>query len=102
MNVSVRTQSLRPSLNNFVPRAIKDLIQDCWQTEPESRPNFDEILERLTNLQQHPSRLSEANHSSPSVNTTPKRSHGIKIKATNVSILSSSEKQLVQPLYESV
>lgn len=39
----------RPIINNFVPDSYKDLIESCWSSNPEDRPSFDEIVEKLRN-----------------------------------------------------
>ena len=39
----------RPELKD-VPVAYQSLIEDCWHEQPDSRPGFDEIVERLKQL----------------------------------------------------
>eukprot|EP00497_Spongosphaera_streptacantha_P004724 TRINITY_DN561_c0_g1_i1.p1 TRINITY_DN561_c0_g1~~TRINITY_DN561_c0_g1_i1.p1 ORF type:complete len:306 (-),score=42.25 TRINITY_DN561_c0_g1_i1:488-1405(-) len=34
-----------PSLEDFP--ALRDLLQSCWQRDPEDRPNFDQIIKRI-------------------------------------------------------
>eukprot|EP01117_Protostelium_nocturnum_P016378 TRINITY_DN6479_c0_g1_i1.p1 TRINITY_DN6479_c0_g1~~TRINITY_DN6479_c0_g1_i1.p1 ORF type:complete len:774 (-),score=219.35 TRINITY_DN6479_c0_g1_i1:117-2438(-) len=46
----VRTQEMRPQLNSFVPQLMKELIVDCWQTNPDLRPSFADIVTRLTEM----------------------------------------------------
>jgi hypothetical protein len=41
----------RPRIPQFVLPGVRDLISDCWATEPTARPSFNEILERLESLQ---------------------------------------------------
>lgn len=43
------TKGFRPDLNNQVPEAYSNLIRDCWSQDPEKRPTFDDILNRLIN-----------------------------------------------------
>lgn len=43
------TKGFRPDLNNQVPEAYANLIRDCWSQDPEKRPTFDDILNRLIN-----------------------------------------------------
>lgn len=39
---------IRPSLDDVImPPVVKDLIQRCWATDPNERPNFDEICRTL-------------------------------------------------------
>lgn len=47
-------EGVRPSLENlmrpdvnYVPEALKELIQKCWATKPEERPTFDYIVKKL-------------------------------------------------------
>lgn len=40
----------RPELDPDVPVAYQSLIKDCWDEQPDSRPGFDEIIERLKEL----------------------------------------------------
>jgi serine/threonine-protein kinase CTR1 len=37
----------RPEIPNFVPRAMRDLIEKCWSDDPSLRPTFPEIYDRL-------------------------------------------------------
>lgn len=37
----------RPPLNKKWPDSLNSLITDCWSENPEDRPNFDEIVQRL-------------------------------------------------------
>jgi serine/threonine protein kinase len=41
---------LRPTINDKWPPAYCKLIADCWVKEPEKRPSFNEIVERLKML----------------------------------------------------
>ena len=34
------------------PENLKQLIEDCWQTEPKARPDFKDVLSRLQQMQQ--------------------------------------------------
>jgi len=42
-------RDLRPTLDD-IPLAMAELISDCWDTEPNHRPNFDQILPRLKKM----------------------------------------------------
>ena len=46
MNVS---KGDRPELNSTIPKSYKDLIENCWSQNPEKRPTFDQILDKLEN-----------------------------------------------------
>jgi hypothetical protein len=46
----VRVKDERPEIPEFVLPAARNLITDCWATEPEDRPLFEEIVERLTQI----------------------------------------------------
>ncbi|PRP76879.1 serine/threonine protein kinase, partial [Planoprotostelium fungivorum] len=52
----VRTQHLRPSVEG-IPIPIRELIENCWQTEPNLRPSFDTIVSVLTEVVQSPQLL---------------------------------------------
>ncbi|GMH40554.1 hypothetical protein BSKO_08458 [Bryopsis sp. KO-2023] len=40
----------RPALPASVPKPLGDLIQDCWQQDPQARPSFSIIVRRLEDL----------------------------------------------------
>ena len=42
MNKIVRDE--RPTIPDIIPQSMKDLIQSCWNPEPSERPNFQEIV----------------------------------------------------------
>ena len=44
---SVVTEGLRPSMPVSVPKALRELVEECWDVNPEARPYFPEILDRL-------------------------------------------------------
>jgi serine/threonine protein kinase len=44
---SVVTEGLRPNIPDTVPTTIKELVTECWELDPEARPYFPEILDRL-------------------------------------------------------
>lgn len=46
MNVS---KGDRPELNSTIPKSYQDLIKDCWSQNPEQRPTFDQIVDKLAN-----------------------------------------------------
>jgi len=37
----------RPNLPRKWPRALKDIVEDCWHADPAARPSADELVERL-------------------------------------------------------
>jgi hypothetical protein len=43
----VAMENFRPGLPDTVPKALADLIRDCWSTDPNKRPNFETVLLRL-------------------------------------------------------
>lgn len=51
---AVGTQGLRPDTSPDWPEEWVSLITDCWQEDPELRPTFEEILERLERLDEIP------------------------------------------------
>ena len=44
---SVVTEGLRPKIPDSVPAHLRELVQECWELDPEARPYFPEILDRL-------------------------------------------------------
>ena len=44
---SVVTEGLRPDIPDYVPRSLKALVEECWDANPEARPYFPEIFDRL-------------------------------------------------------
>lgn len=48
--VQVATSGLRPGIPPFCPQAWLELMTECWSENPERRPSFAEIVERLQNL----------------------------------------------------
>jgi hypothetical protein len=40
----------RPVIPDFVLPSARDLITDCWVQEPDERPSFEEIVDRLVNM----------------------------------------------------
>lgn len=47
---SVGTEGLRPPIPHDCPADYAKLMTDCWQVEPELRPGYDTILQRLEDL----------------------------------------------------
>ena len=43
----VGTMGLRPDPLKHVPKALNDLMQQCWAEDPERRPGFGRILQKL-------------------------------------------------------
>jgi serine/threonine protein kinase len=41
----------RPEIPESVPAAARALIEDCWATDPDDRPTFAEIVDRLSEMQ---------------------------------------------------
>eukprot|EP01114_Cavostelium_apophysatum_P020947 TRINITY_DN716_c2_g1_i1.p1 TRINITY_DN716_c2_g1~~TRINITY_DN716_c2_g1_i1.p1 ORF type:complete len:545 (+),score=115.02 TRINITY_DN716_c2_g1_i1:74-1708(+) len=47
---SVGTEGLRPVIPLSCPPDFSDLIRDCWHSDPQHRPSFDVIIQRLKAL----------------------------------------------------
>lgn len=47
--IKVVNESYRPKFEYSIKETLKELIENCWSNEIESRPNFGEIFEKLTN-----------------------------------------------------
>lgn len=45
----VVNENYRPKFTIPIKESHKKLIEECWSSDPEKRPNFDEIFERLIN-----------------------------------------------------
>ena len=45
----VRT-NLRPSIPSNCPTSLAELLQQCWAQNPEERPEFSDIYERLNQM----------------------------------------------------
>eukprot|EP00741_Cyanophora_paradoxa_P020987 tig00021319_g20261.t1 len=45
--MKIAYQGLRPKIPSNCDPAYRDLIKDCWATNPAARPTFDEIVKRL-------------------------------------------------------
>lgn len=43
------TSNIRHKFNVYIPQCYKELIEDCWQQDPNKRPSFEEIVYRLKN-----------------------------------------------------
>jgi tRNA A-37 threonylcarbamoyl transferase component Bud32 len=43
----VGTQGQRPDIPNYCPPQYAQLIEDCWQEDPDKRPSFEDIITRL-------------------------------------------------------
>jgi serine/threonine protein kinase len=41
----------RPKIPDSVPSRLRALIQDCWAADPDDRPSFKEIVDRLTKME---------------------------------------------------
>jgi serine/threonine protein kinase len=41
----------RPEIPEFVLPSARELITDCWATEPSDRPSFEEIVNRLVEME---------------------------------------------------
>eukprot|EP00520_Triparma_pacifica_P000226 CAMPEP_0118649310 /NCGR_PEP_ID=MMETSP0785-20121206/9634_1 /TAXON_ID=91992 /ORGANISM="Bolidomonas pacifica, Strain CCMP 1866" /LENGTH=1294 /DNA_ID=CAMNT_0006541587 /DNA_START=22 /DNA_END=3903 /DNA_ORIENTATION=+ len=44
---SVVTEGLRPKIPDYVPTSLKNLVEECWDVNPDARPFFPEIFDRL-------------------------------------------------------
>lgn len=45
--LAVMHRGLRPDIPGHTPAALAQLIQECWQPLPASRPGFAQIVPRL-------------------------------------------------------
>jgi len=54
---AVGSEGLRPTVPENCPSDYSSLIQECWQTDPKSRPTFEQILLRLSEMDSGPEQL---------------------------------------------
>jgi serine/threonine protein kinase len=47
----IAVYDFRPPIPDFVPTNVKELIEDCWATNPADHPTFDVIVFRLEQMQ---------------------------------------------------
>ena len=40
-------EGYRPEINKDIPKSYLNLITSCWNDDPNKRPSFDSILDRL-------------------------------------------------------
>ncbi|KAK8842485.1 hypothetical protein M9Y10_026074 [Tritrichomonas musculus] len=43
----VALENQRPKFNKLIPKCYQNLIESCWSTDPEQRPSFDLIVDKL-------------------------------------------------------
>lgn len=41
---------MRPQFNETTPQQLKDIIQKCWEVNPEDRPTFKELVALLEDI----------------------------------------------------
>lgn len=68
---AVGTQKIRPSVPSSCPSGWARLMVDCWAEDPEARPSFDEVIQRLQHLNE--------DEASPSTSTSSATSEGTSI-----------------------
>ncbi len=44
----VAVENRRPPVSDDIPPAYRELMEQCWDTDPEKRPPFTEVLRRIT------------------------------------------------------
>ena len=49
--ISVAMNGLRPTIPASCPASLASLLKDCWNTDPEQRPDFDAIYEKLEQIE---------------------------------------------------
>jgi hypothetical protein len=49
--VIVAVRDRRSEIPDFVIPAVRALIQDCWEADPDDRPTFEEIMDRLAEME---------------------------------------------------
>jgi len=72
----VAYHKLRPEIKDTFPKPLSSLMQMCWDENPESRPDFSEIVERLNESLL----LIEVNQSTGKIPTSTKFSNNNEMK----------------------
>jgi hypothetical protein len=44
-------EGTRPEIPDYVPSPVQRLLTDCWADDPDERPTFDEIVDRLREME---------------------------------------------------
>jgi hypothetical protein len=47
----VAIEGARPEIPQSVLSAARALIEDCWEADPDDRPTFEEIVDRLAGME---------------------------------------------------
>jgi len=50
--VAVAKRGLRPTVPSQLPAEFKEILRNCWETDPDNRPDCDEILTKLEEIQE--------------------------------------------------
>lgn len=48
---AVAMESLRPPFPDGIPIEYKKLVEDCWQDDPSKRPQFDDVVSTLIDME---------------------------------------------------
>jgi hypothetical protein len=61
VNEGLRPSTLGEKFNNekIVPKEMKELMQQCWDTDPNERPSFEEIVSILENVLENLQQISD-------------------------------------------
>src|SRR5436190_4756067 len=51
-------RGLRPEIREKTPQPLKELIQKCWDANPDNRPTSEQVLEKIKNMNINESELS--------------------------------------------
>jgi len=58
--LAVAVEGKRLDIPSSVPQSISDIIKECWQEDPNKRPTFASLVDRLTKIE-----LEEPTHPTP-------------------------------------
>ena len=49
--VAFLTRKFPPEIEDSLPQELKDILQDCWLENPDIRPNFSMLYDRIRGLE---------------------------------------------------
>jgi len=75
LSVMIAEQHLRPSLKYVKLDSLKELIETCWSNDPDDRPTFTTIREKLEYMIENPSSL--VNSGSSNLQSPRQRNFGL-------------------------
>lgn len=78
----IAAEGLRPTIPHDLPASLKSLLRRCMATDPDDRPNFTDILEKLAEVRAASADAATASLSMDDVNQDPNAPSSSALKAT--------------------